>query len=74
MTHTPSCGHRASCRRTSASPPGLSTRMSSERLLWVCNTVYNGPAYPPKSARTVLCAATHGLPAALRTSQGPPAE
>src|SRR5512133_2053752 len=59
-----------SCDGPSAKPPGPKVAISfvvlSARLTW-----YSLPSYSPNRARTVLCAATHGVPADLKMSQGP---
>src|SRR5512141_216719 len=58
-----------SCAAPSAAPPGVRVPMSclvlSDRRTW-----YSRPEWAPYSARTVLWAATHGVPAAAKMSHG----
>jgi hypothetical protein len=54
---------KESCCAALAYPPAASSPMSvfapsEERVTW-----YSGPLYAENSARVVLCAATHGVPA-----------
>jgi hypothetical protein len=71
MTHAERA-QKVSCAAALAKPPGASTPTSSVALSELRFTWYSEPAKFPNSARTVLCAATHGVPAASKMSHGPP--
>jgi hypothetical protein len=61
MTHVVPA-QNASCAAELAKPPALETAMSMEALSDERLTRYRFPPYAANSARTVLCAATQGVP------------
>jgi len=63
MTQPPALAQNTSCAGALAAPPAATTPMSSVALSPRC-TWYSAPSYAPYSARVMLWAATHGVPAA----------
>jgi len=59
-----SAAQKAACAAAFAKPPGASGVMSSVALSPKRFSWYSAPAKPPNSARTTLCAAAQGVPAA----------